>query len=309
MHNRRRFLQNAGALALGGLMLRDKAYAGWLGENALRPVGLQLFTLFSVIDKDVPGSLKKVKDLGYAEIESAFSMLDGYYGMSPKDFAKMVRDNGLSWQSHHVLGAPFKMPPGGIKIPGADTTRRFSLPPMRTLKENGQQLVDEAAAGGIKYLVCANISHGSLAEIKEAIEILNRSGEACKKAGITFAYHNHTTEFEAVEGKIPYHLFLSETGADTVKMELDLGWATKAGVDPVDLFSKHPGRFPLWHLKDLDKQTKEPTEIGNGYLDFKRIFAAAGTSGMQHFFVEQDGAKNPFESLATSYSNLSKILA
>ncbi|HMH34389.1 MAG TPA: sugar phosphate isomerase/epimerase, partial [Puia sp.] len=253
MHNRRVFLKNTGAMALGGLLLSKKASAFMLDGMAAHPVGLQLFTLFSVMDKDVPGSLKKVAEIGYKEIESAFSMKGGYYGLKPKEFAALVKDSGLSWQSHHVLGAPFKMPPGGIKIPGGDTTRRFNPPPMRNLKENHQQLVDEAASGGVNYLVCANISHGSTADIKEAVTVLNKSGEACKKAGIVFAYHNHTSEFDTVDGVIPYDVFLSETGADTVKMELDLGWATKAGKDPVELFKQHPGRFPLWHVKDLDK--------------------------------------------------------
>ena len=91
-------------------------------------------------------------------------------------------------------------------------------------------------------------------------------------------------------------------------MELDLGWASNAGADPVDLFKKYPGRFPLWHVKDMDKSTKQPTEVGNGYIDFKRIFANADVAGMKHFFVEQDGAPKPLENIATSFNNLTKIL-
>jgi sugar phosphate isomerase/epimerase len=309
MQNRRRFLQQTGAFALGGLLLSNKAGASIFDRMAAHSVGLQLFTLFNVFDKDVPGSLKKIHEIGYQDIESAFSMKGGFYGMKPKEFATLVKDSGMSWRSHHVLGAPFKMPPGGIKMPGADTTRRFNPPPMRNLKENFQELIDEAAAGGVNYLVCANISHGTTAEIKEAIVILNKAGEACKKAGLGFAYHNHTSEFDKVDGAVPYDLFLSETGKDTVQMELDLGWATKAGIDPVELFKKHPGRFPLWHVKDITKDTKEPTEIGNGIVDFKRIFDNAGTSGMKYFFVEQDGAPKPFENIATSFNNISKVLA
>ena len=310
MYNRRKFLMNSGALALGGLMLTDGAKAFFPKNAYAHPVGLQLFTLFSVMDKDVPGSLKQVAAAGYQEIESAFSMKGGYYGMKPKEFAALAKDSGLSWQSHHVLGAPFKMPPGGIKMPGADTTRRMtSMPPMKTLKDNAQELVDDAAEGGIKWLVCANISHGTMDEIKQSIEILSKAGEACKKAGIGFAYHNHTSEFDKVDGEVPYHLFLSQVSPDLLKMELDLGWATKAGINPVELFQKHPGRFPLWHVKDIDKTTKEPTEIGNGFVDFKPIFDNAKTAGMQHFFVEQDGAKNPTSSMVTDINNLKKILA
>jgi sugar phosphate isomerase/epimerase len=309
MHNRRKFLIDSGSMLLGGLMLSKYSDASFLNPYAEHPVGLQLFTLFNTFDKDVPGSLKKIAAIGYKEIESAFSMLGAYYGMKPKEFAALVKDAGMSWQSHHVGGAPFKPPPGGFKMPGSDTTKRFNPPPMKNLKENYQQLVDEVAEGGIHYLVCASIPLSTGDEIKQAVEILTKSGEACKKAGITLCYHNHVHEFETVEGQIPYHVLLTQISPDILKMELDLGWASNAGIDPVELFNGHPGRFPLWHVKDMTRDSKQPTEIGNGYIDFKRIFANADKAGMKHFFVEQDGAPKPFDNIATSYNNLSKILA
>ena len=146
-------------------------------------------------------------------------------------------------------------------------------------------------------------------EIRTAVDVFNNAGEACKKNGIQFAYHNHTTEFDSVEGHRPFDYILSNTNKNLVKMELDLAWATKAGQDPVELFKQHPGRFPLWHVKDLDRNTKNPTQVGNGYIDFKRIFDNAGKSGLKYFFIEQDGAKQPIEDVTTSYNNLKKIVA
>jgi len=105
---------------------------------------------------------------------------------------------------------------------------------------------------------------------KNAVEVFNKAGEACKKVGVQFGYHNHTTEFDQVEGHRPFDYILSNTDKDLVKMELDLAWATKANQDPVALFKQHPGRFPLWHAKDLDKTTKNPAEVGTGLVDFKR---------------------------------------
>ena len=103
-------------------------------------------------------------------------------------------------------------------------------------------------------------------------------------------------------------MLLSQINADILKMELDIGWASVAGADPVELFKKSPGRFPLWHVKDINAQ-KAPTEIGNGTVDFKRVFAASKISGMQYFFVEQDGATNPVQSITTSYIDLTtKVL-
>ena len=298
MLNRRKFLIGTGAAALGALVL-PKSASAFFAEAGDHPIGLQLFTLFNVIDADVKGTLKKVADTGYKEIESAFSKLPGYYGMKPKEFAALCSDLGLSWQSHHVLGAPFKLPPG-TKLP-----KGLTLPPhMRNLKDDMQSLVDEAAEGGLPYLVCANIPTDTLDDIKSSIEILNKTGELCKKANIQFCYHNHDMEFKNVEGKIPYQMLLSDTQADLVKMELDLAWATKAGIDPVEMFNSHPGRFPLLHVKDISKDFKTLLPVGEGVVDFKRIFANLQNSGARHYFVEHDMAPDAFVSIATSYKNL-----
>jgi sugar phosphate isomerase/epimerase len=166
-----------------------------------------------------------------------------------------------------------------------------------------QQLVDQAAEGGIPYLVCANIPTGTLDEIKEANEILNKTGEACKKVNIQLCYHNHDMEFKQIDGKVPYHLMLEGLDKNLVKMELDLAWATKAGVDIVKLFKEHPGRFPLLHVKDITKEgTLKP--VGEGIVDFKTVFANAKTAGVQHYFVEHDMPKDAFASITTSYKNL-----
>ena len=298
MLNRRKFLAGTGAAALSALLL-PKAASAFFAEAGEHPLGVQLFTLFGVIEADVKGNLKKIADIGYKEIESAFSKLPGYYGMKPKEFASLCGDLGLSWQSHHVLGAPFKLPKG-YKMPAGMT-----LPPhMANLKEDMQTLVDQAAEGGVSYLVCANIPTETIDDIKSAGEILNKTGEACKKVNIQFCYHNHDMEFKQVEGKTPYHLLLSETQADIVKMELDLAWVTKAGVDPVELFKAHPGRFPLLHVKDISKDFTTLEPVGEGVVDFKRVFANVETAGAKHYFVEHDMPKDAFASIATSYKNL-----
>jgi len=308
MANRREFLKLTGAATIGSLALGKQAQAFFNTPRAQHPIGLQLFTLFMIIDDDVPGNLKKVAAIGYREIESAFSKKGGYYGMKPKQFAALVKDTGMTWRSHHVLGAPFHLPPNAKPFLDANGKPITFPATMPNLKENRQQLVDEAAEGGIGYLVCANTPMHTSDEIKGSIEVLNKTGEACKKAGITLCYHNHIEEFTAVDGKRPYDLFLQQLTPD-IKMELDLCWATKAGVDPVDLFKTHPGRFPLWHVKDLDKTRTGPAPVGTGVVDFKRIFANASTAGMKHFFVEHDMPADPFASITTSYNNLTKILS
>jgi sugar phosphate isomerase/epimerase len=307
MQKRRNFIKQSGAVALGSLLFSNQSMAAFFNEAAKKhKIGLQLFTFFNVIDTDVKGTLQKIAGVGYKEIESAFSKLGGYYGMKPKVFAAMLKDMGMSWQSHHVLGAPFKLPPGA-KMPTGPDGNPIVIPPMRNLRDNMQELVDEAAAGGVKYLVCANTPITTLDEVKASAEVLNKTGEACKKAGIQFAFHNHDAEFRAVEGTVPYDLFLSQTDTDKVKMELDLAWAVKGGKDPVELFKQHPGRFPLWHVKDLDAVHETVLPVGDGTIDFKRIFENAKTAGMKHFFVEHDMPKDPFESIKKSIAAIRKM--
>lgn len=302
MYNRRKFIRHSGAAALGAMFVSNTSFADVFKKH--QPVGLQLFTFFNVMDDDVQGTLKKIADVGIKEIESAFSKKGGYYGMAPKEFAKTISDLGMSWKSHHVLGAPFKMPPGA-KMPTDADGNPIKIPPMRNLSDNMQELVDEAAEGGVEYLVCANTPINTLDDIKASIEVLNKTDVACKKAGIGFAYHNHDAEFHNVEGSVPYEMFLSQT---TMQMELDLAWATKGGKDPVELFKQNPGRFPLWHVKDLDATKETILPVGSGTIDYKRIFDAASTSGMKHFYIEHDMPKDPMASITASYKYLTETL-
>ena len=301
---RKQFLQTTGVAMFGSMLLRNKSLNVFSSLSKDHEMGLQLFTFFNEIDNDVEGTLKKIAGVGYKKIESAFSKKGGYYGMKPKEFAKFLKDQGMSWKSHHVLGAPFKMPPGA-KMPTGSDGKPITIPPMRNLRDNMQELVDEVAEGEVPYLVCANTPITTLDEVKASIDVLNKTDEACKKAKVNFAYHNHDAEFRAVEGQIPYEMFLSQT---KMQMELDLAWATKGGKDPVELFKQHPGRFPLWHVKYLDKEFKTILPVGEGTIDFKRIFDASATAGMKHFFVEHDMPKDALASIKSSYNYLSKML-
>ncbi len=305
MYSRRGFLKHSGTIALGSMALSRGGISSLLaGGN--HPVGLQLFTLFNVIDTDTPEVLKRVASIGYREIESAFSHKPRYYGYSPREFAGVARGAGLHWISHHVLGAPFQRPPGARPFTGPDG-KPVHFPVMKNLRDNAQELVDEAAEGGLSYLVCASTPIETLDEIHQSCKTLNHAAEIAKKAGITMAYHNHDREFHPVEGQLPYEVLLKNTDPSLLKMELDLAWATKGGADPVKLFRENPGRFPLWHVKDISADFKTLEPAGKGIVDFKRIFAQASIAGMKHFFVEHDMPADPFASITISYQYLRSI--
>jgi hypothetical protein len=216
MPNRRHFLKQSTALTVGGLALpRLMRAEGLFAPNAM-PIGIQLFTLFRQMNEDPKATLEQVAKVGYKEVESAFNTRGGYYGYKAKEFKKLVEDLGMTWRAHHAGGAPFRPrpqatppaggPPAGGGAPGGGQrpAMDFSkMPPMLNLRDNYQQLVDEAAEGGLKYLVCASTPVATVDEINRSIEVFQKTGEAAKKAGIGFAYHNHATEFDPVEGGGP----------------------------------------------------------------------------------------------------------
>lgn len=290
---RRHFLKQSSAYLAGSLFLPSILNA------APRPMGVQLFTLFMTLDQDVKGNMQKIADLGYKDIESAFSRIGGFYGMSAMEFSDLNKSLGMNWVSHHVMGAPFK------PRPGFDTSK---MPRMNNLRDDAQAIVDSLKGTTVKYLVCANIPVNSKEEVAEAVQVLTKAGKIANAAGLTLCYHNHDREFELVDGQKAFDVFSKEIPADLLKFELDLGWATKAGVDPVALFKAQPGRFPLCHIKDFDEGFKNIVPAGSGIVNFKRILDASSIAGMKHFFIEHDMPKDAIESLTIGKKNIGPLL-
>ncbi len=308
--SRREFLRlsaagTVGAMVLGHYSCKTKG-TGATETEAADPrtfgVGLQLYTIRDAMGTDVQGSLKKVSDMGYKYLELA-SYADGkFYGYEPAEFRKMVEDLGMEILSSHT-----KVEEKGITL------------------ENAQKMAEDHAKLGTKYCVQPWIveeARTTIASYQKMAADWNQVGEIMKEHDIRFGYHNHNFEFDVVEGKIPYYdVFMVELEKDLVTMEIDIFWATKAGQDPVEMFNKYPGRFELFHMKDMFTR-EEPyftTEgvddfapVGAGVIDFKKILEAKDVAGMKYMIVEQDSTKDgkPFDAIQTSITNLTtKILA
>jgi sugar phosphate isomerase/epimerase len=253
-------------------------------------VGMQLYTVRTELEKDFAGTLKKVAAIGYKEVEFA-----GYFNHTPAQVSEILKANGLTSPSAHV--------------------------DYGSLGDKWPAVLEAARTIGHTYLVNPWIDPAVRAEKgiwKRVADTFNRAGEASKKAGIQFAYHNHNFEFAPVDGKLPYDLLLEECDASLVKMELDLCWISAAGKDPLAYFKRYPGRFPMVHAKGLSKMPPDGaampidkllpliTDVGgpSDVIDWKRIFAQSSAAGITHYFVEHDVSKAPFESLATSYATL-----
>jgi len=271
------------ATIVGGSELGRNLWANPYGK----PIGLQLYTVRDELQKDVPGTIKKVAAIGYKEVE-----IYDLYGMAPAQFTKLLKDNGLTAVSGHYL--------------------------LNVEETEWEKKVAEAKELGLKYMVHAILDpdqRKSLDDYKRHVDLFNKNAEQTHKAGMQFCYHNHNFEFQKFDGITVYDYLLKHLDPHLVQFEMDCFWVTHGGQDPVALMKQHPGRFPLLHIKDAKPGNPPGTEfdakmglfaeVGKGTIDWKRIFAAAPQGGMKHFFVEQDYCEvPPLESIKISYEYL-----
>ena len=278
MSTRRKFLKTSATVTLGSFFLSSYKFSA---SPKIGNVGVQLYSVRKEMLADATGTLKKLAKIGYKQIESARSNKGNYYGLQPKEIKKVLGDLGMTLRSGHVH-----------------------------LDDKWQQSIDAAAEAGQEYLICSSMpTNGQTVDnYTKVADAFTKAGEDCKKSNIVFGYHNHEYEFEKENGQVLYDVLLQKTDPDLVKMELDLGWVAVTGHDPLAYFEKYPGRFPLWHVKDMDKVKKQSTEFGKGNLDIKGMLGNAKKSGMKYFFVEQEEySVNAFQSLQEDYNYLQKL--
>jgi len=239
-------------------------------------VGLQLYTVRDQMKADFEGTLARVAEIGYKEVEFA-----GYFDHSPADVRAILARHGLSAPSTHI---------GDIS------------------PEAWKASLDAAHTIGHEYIVVPWIPQEKRMTLdgwKQVAGDFNRAAAAARDAGIQFAYHNHDFEFPKVDGQVPYDVLLQNTDPKLVQLEIDLYWITKAGQDPLEYFARWPGRVPLVHVKDsAGVPENKMVDVGQGKIDWKRIFAKRDQAGIKHFFVEHDQPPQPFEDIATSYRYL-----
>jgi sugar phosphate isomerase/epimerase len=281
MMDRRTFLYTSGGSALGALALSSLNSIKIKAAARLSKIGVQLYTVRAQMSKDFEDSLQKIAAIGYNQVEFA-----GYYDRTPQQVKEILTRFGLEAPSVHV-----------------------SLKDMQ-MKLNAA--IDAAKVIGHKLIVCPYLEaqdRKSMDDYKRHAETFNKAAAACKQAGIEFAYHNHDFEFIPIDGKLPFDLLLAETDKDLVKIEMDLYWIKKGKQDALGYINKYPGRFVAFHVKDMDKTPAGSfTEVGNGIIDFKEIFAQSDKAGVKYFIVEQDQCPgSPFDSLKLSHEYLRKL--
>jgi sugar phosphate isomerase/epimerase len=248
------------AIALSGAV-------GAATTRRLERFGLQLYTLREAAKADPIGTLRRIKALGYSEVE-----LGGppYSTMDPRVLRRELVRIGLTAPSMHV--------------------------PIGALETDAAKIFAQAATLGCRYVVVPYLDQdrrSTIAQCQVTAAALNGFGAAAKTAGLSFAYHNHSFEFVPVEGKLPFDIFFGESDPALVKIELDLHWAVKAKADVGRIFAQYPGRIALCHVKDMTADGRM-VAVGAGVIDFAAIFAKSRQAGLVHYFVEHDEPPAPY---------------
>jgi sugar phosphate isomerase/epimerase len=300
MTTRRSFLQKV-SLASAAAFLSPSLVTTALAESAkVSKIGIGLFTLREQLTADVKATIEQVAKIGYSQVETYYGYpgkyeVKGFWGLEAKDFNTLLKANGLTSPSGHY-----------------NLTEFLSSGDDKVLKSH----IETAATAGQKYFVIPALptdirANGTLDDYKRMASKFNQAAELCQKSGLKLAYHNHNFEFkDQGNGATGYEILLTETDAKLVGFELDIFWAVNAGLNPVDMFRKNPGRYKMFHVKDMDKADKTVfVEVGSGRIDFKSIFAASKLAGVDYIFTEQDIIKKaPYESIAESYNYIKKNL-
>ena len=252
------------------------------------PIGLQLYTVRELAERDLPAVLKKVRAIGYEEVE----LYGESYKLPAKDLRALIAANGLRAPSGHF---------GYEALEG-----KF----------------DYAKELGLSWIVCPMLPDGqrkSLEGFHKAAAQFNEWGKRAQAQGQRFAFHNHNYEFKSYDGKTGYEVLVAETDPALVWFEVDCYWVAQAGIDPAAMIRKMGERVKLIHLKDRKPDVATSQElnadaghfapVGKGTLDWRSILAGARQMGVEHYFVEQDKTDGPeFEAVRESYVYLRSLM-
>lgn len=303
--NMKKIIFNAFILVAFGLVFSCKEKTEKTNEMADTPEtpveevkdfgGLALYTVRDDMGTDAKSTLKAVADAGYQNIEAAGYADGKFYNMTPADFKAYLSEVNLNPISTHQSSVTL---------------------------DNADEMMADVKAAGFEYFVVPvppmgmftfnmeDRTMGMNGTAQELADILDTLGEKASKAGLKLLYHNHDFEFKkGADDVVMIDYLLENCNPDNVNFQMDLYWVTKAGADPVAYFEKYPGRFKLWHVKDMDDQGRF-APVGTGTIDFGRILEKKELSGMEYYMVEQDmtfdGLK-PLEAIKISHEGLKEI--
>lgn len=269
--DRRNFLKTT-SLALAGTAIASYKMPFNLGQYPAAHLGLQLWSVRDAMGIDAASTIIALGQMGYREVEG-FGYNEGkMFNLPIKDYAKMLKDNGISTPSCHH----------SVTVKDWDASKKM-------LSDSVKKAIDEMASIGQRYVVCPWMGEEDRPRIATLVEAFNATGEYCRKAGMKFGYHNHNFEYEqrGPDGRLLAEWLLHETDPKLVTMEMDMYWVKFANHNPVDWFKLYPGRWELCHVKDMaDSEKRETIEVGDGTIDFSTIFKQSATAGLKYYIIE-----------------------
>ena len=286
---RRTFVKDVGII--GGMTITALSCSSALKEPKYQ-MGYQLYSIRDEMGIKPIETLQALKAMGYSDFEIyGFDADKGtIYGFTPTEFKGVVDDLGLSVSSGHYGFSPF--------LHKSD----------EDLKRFVDQCIKAAKEMDSKYITWPWLAPElrTLDNFKLMSHKLNVIGERVSKAGLGFAYHNHGFEFEDHNGEQGFDIIINETDPSIVKLQIDMYWVMhSSNYTPQELIDNQPGRYVMWHIKDMDKITRDYTELGNGSIDYTTLLPDPITSGLEYYFIEQGG--NYATNSLTSASDLSLI--
>lgn len=313
---RRKFIKQS-SIALASIVAGSNLLAACSKRAQEEKIGIQLYTMRDELAENAKQTIMKIANIGYGHVETFYDYgteknSGKYWGLTTAELKNLLAENNLkTYSGHYQLNNFLTMGKGQ--------------------DDELKQQAEIAVNLGQRYLIVpvppiTLIDKLTLPDFEFMAEQLNKGGEYCKSLGLKIGYHNHFWEFRSYgdDKKTGYDVLLSNTDPELVAFELDMFWAIKSGAHPLELFSKYPKRFEMWHVKDIDKSKPEVivgqgkdslpsmdilkdikfAEVGTGSVDYKAIFKKADEAGLKHFFVEQDGIymNNHYESIRSSFN-------
>ncbi|MCP5381163.1 MAG: sugar phosphate isomerase/epimerase [Kordiimonadaceae bacterium] len=277
--DRRKFIKTAAGASLASMAGMTGLMNSAASSGKISNYGVQLYTVRHLIAENMPRTIEQIAQMGFKEVEAIINL-----GGTAKEFRNALDQNGLKCVSRH-------------------------MDPIQLELETLKSFIDDAHTIGQEYLILGWIppeDRVRLDQYKSLVEKMNVASHMCKDAGIQFGYHHHDFEFVELDGELPYKILFGQTDPELTKIEMDFYWITYAGVDPFMLFDLYPGRFPMCHLKDMDKN-RWFADVGKGTVDFERYLSRISQAGFKHFFVEHDEPEDPLATIRYGLESMKKL--
>ena len=297
--NRRQFISRSAALVAAGAIAHQELFAGMAAKRNKGRIGIQLYSIKDELPKDFEGSLKKLSNIGYSQVEPYGFRGEKFEGYTMKELSNIVKDMGMSISGTHCGTG---MLPEDTNAPQWDSWKKICT---------------ELKSGGGTWAILASLpgKPTTLDDYKRICAQFNRMGEVGKKAGVKFAFHNHTEVFGKLEGEIVYDYMINNTDPKLVFFQMDLGHTVNAGADCLAYIRKYGNRIPLWHASDFDASSRKSAddksgqyvEVGKGSVPYQALFALPKTGGLQNLTVEQETGGDIFESCKVDFDYLKQF--